>query len=183
MKDTVYYLPGMGGRLKTGLGKGIQDRGFNVMGRETLGEFQRYSFQDKIDIVATDLEGHFWYKEAKVIVNSFGAYLFFHAQLQLPPFPGKTLILSPIIGASRNSDLHMRFYPPRADVLTDTAQGGGFPCPLNAQIQVGSEDWQSGSADVVTFGKGIGVPVTVVAGEGHMMSLDYVGGLLDKQLE
>ncbi len=49
MKDTVYYLPGMGGRLNTGLGRGIYDRGYKVVGRETLGEYQKYSFQDKID--------------------------------------------------------------------------------------------------------------------------------------
>jgi hypothetical protein len=73
MKNTVYYLPGMGGRLNTGLGKGINDRGFQIVGRETLGEFQKYSFQDKIDIISADLEDHFWYSEAKVIVNSFGA--------------------------------------------------------------------------------------------------------------
>ena len=48
MKNTVYYLPGMGGHLNTGLGKGINDRGFQIVGRETLGEFQKYSFQDKL---------------------------------------------------------------------------------------------------------------------------------------
>jgi hypothetical protein len=33
MKNTVYYLPGMGGRLNTGLAKGINDRGFQLIGR------------------------------------------------------------------------------------------------------------------------------------------------------
>ena len=37
MKDTVYYLPGMGGRLETGLGEGIIQRGYNVVGQATLG--------------------------------------------------------------------------------------------------------------------------------------------------
>ena len=60
MKDTAYYLPGMGGRLNTGLGRGIHDRGYKVVGRETRGDFQKYSFQDKIDLVAHDLEQHFW---------------------------------------------------------------------------------------------------------------------------
>jgi hypothetical protein len=38
MKDTVYYLPGMGGRLNTGLGQAVLDRGFQVIGRETRRE-------------------------------------------------------------------------------------------------------------------------------------------------
>ena len=45
MKDTAYYLPGMGGRLNTGLGRGIHDRGYKVVGRETRGDFQKYSFR------------------------------------------------------------------------------------------------------------------------------------------
>ena len=39
--DTAYYLPGIGGRLNTGLGRGIHDRGYKVVGLETLGEFQK----------------------------------------------------------------------------------------------------------------------------------------------
>ena len=41
MKDTVYYLPGMGGRLETGLGGGIIQRGHSVVGRATLGAFKK----------------------------------------------------------------------------------------------------------------------------------------------
>lgn len=182
MKDTVYYLPGMGGRLNTGLGQGIQDRGYKVVGRETLGQFQKYSFQEKIDLVENDLVQHFWHDEAKVVVNSFGAYLFFHAQLQMKPYPGHALILSPIIGGSNHNESQLRFYPPRADVLVTAATNGLIPCPLNSEIHVGSEDWQSGPEGVVSFGKHLGVQVSVINGQGHMLSIDYVGGLLDHHL-
>lgn len=182
VKNTAYYLPGMGGRLSTGLGKGIHERGYKVVGRETLGEFQKYSFQDKIDLVANDLEEHFWHEESKVIVNSFGAYLFLHAQLQMKPYPGRVLMLSPIIGGSNHNETMMRFYPPRADTLLQAATDGVFPCPLNAQIHVGSEDWQSGPEGVVSFGSNTGMPVSVVDKQGHMLSVDYVGNLLDEHL-
>jgi hypothetical protein len=43
---------------------------------------------------------------------------------------------------------------------------------LNANIHLGSEDWQSGPDGVLSFGRAVGVPVSV----------DYVGGLLDEQL-
>ena len=182
MNNTVYYLPGMGGRLNTGLGRGIHDRGFKVVGRETRGDFQKYSFQAKIDLVANDLEEHFWHEDAKVVVNSFGAYLFFHAQLQMRPYPGKVLILSPIIGGSNHDETMMRFYPPRADVLVQAATDGVFPCPTNAQIHVGSQDWQSGPEGVVSFGDTVGIPVNVVSEQGHMLSVDYVGKLLVEHL-
>jgi hypothetical protein len=182
MKDTAYYLPGMGGRLNTGLGRGIHDLGYKVVGRETRGDFQKYNFQDKIDLVANDLEQHFWYEEAKVVVNSFGAYLFLHAQLQIKPYPGKVLILSPVIGGSNHDETMMRFYPPRADVLAHAVKDGVFPCPLNAAIHVGSVDWQSDPEGVMSFGEAVGLPVSVVDGQGHMLSVDYVGGLLDELL-
>ena len=73
----------------------------------------------------------------------------------------------------------MRFYPPRADVLVQAVKDGVFPCPLFAQIHVGSEDWQSGPEGVLNFGKAVGIPVSLVDGQGHMLSVDYVGGLLD----
>jgi hypothetical protein len=86
MKQTVYYLPGMGGRLNTGLGRGIHDRNYKIVGRETLGEFQKFTFQDKIDTVKNDLEEYFWYPGAKVVAKtlscggktslSFGTKLF-----------------------------------------------------------------------------------------------------------
>ena len=182
MNNTVYYLPGMGGRLNTGLGRGIHDHGFKVVGRETRGDFQKYSFQAKIDLVANDLEEHFWHEDAKVIANSFGAYLFFHAQLHMRPYPGKVLILSPIIGGSNHDETMMRFYPPRADVLVQAATDGLFPCPINAQIHVGSEDWQSGPEGVVSFGDAVGIPVSVVSEQGHMLAVDYVGKLLVEHL-
>ena len=34
---TIYYLPGHGGRLGTGLGEALLSRGYNVSGRETVG--------------------------------------------------------------------------------------------------------------------------------------------------
>ena len=87
MENTVYYLPGMGGRLSTGLGQAILSHGFQVIGRETRGEFQKLSFQHKIDTIADDLKTHFWYNGSKVILNSFGAYLFWRISFFSFPTP------------------------------------------------------------------------------------------------
>lgn len=182
MKKTVYYLPGMGGRLDTGLGRGIHDRNYKIVGRETLGEFQKLTFQDKIDTVKNDLEEYFWYPDAKVVANSFGAYLFLHAQLTMEPYPGQVLILSPIIGGANYDEKMMRFYPPRADVLMQTANDGSYPSPVNAQIHVGSEDWQSGPKAVKAFCDATRISVTIIEDEGHMLNINYVGGLLDQCL-
>jgi hypothetical protein len=129
-----------------------------------------------------DLKEHFWSDDALVVVNSFGGYLFLHAQAQLPTYPGKVLLISPIVGDFQNEEIRMGFVPPRAEVLLHMAQSGRFPCPLHAEIHVGSEDWQSHPTNVSTFGKVVGIPGEVVPGGGHMLGKAYVETLLDSWL-
>jgi hypothetical protein len=52
------------------------DRGFDVTGRETRGDFRSLPFDEQIQTVMLDLQDHFWHAQALVICNSFGAYLF-----------------------------------------------------------------------------------------------------------
>jgi hypothetical protein len=181
-RPLIYYLPGAGGELRKGLGEGILSRGFEVMGRETRGEFQRLEFQEKIDLVAQDLRAHFWRSDALVICNSYGCYLFFHAQIGREPFPGRLLLLSPIVGHFVNETLHRGYVPPRSTRLKELVEVGRFPTPLNAEIHVGSEDWQSHPRAVRKFGRLTGIPVHIIQGRGHELGRDVVGPLLDQFL-
>lgn len=176
----VYYLPGHGGSLHTGLGEGLLSRGYEVTGRETLGDFLDLPFGDQVDTVAEDLVTNFWRQDAQVICVSFGAYLFLHAQAQLPPFPGKVLLLSPILGEFKDDSTSRGFIPPRAGKMMKLAREGKYPPPLRCEIHVGSEDWQSQPEIATEFGKLTGMAVTVVKGRGHDLGKDYVGPLLDR---
>lgn len=178
----IYYLPGMGGRLDAGLGEELLRRGFALSGRETVGAFKKLRFGEQVDAVKQDLVERFWMPEARVIANSFGGYLFLHAQIGLAPFPGKVLLLSPIIGSTAQSATGMRFFPPRADVLKQTAQAGGFPKPDNIEVHVGEEDWQAGPQALVEFCNAVGIEVHTVLGRGHALGADYVGALLEDWL-
>lgn len=182
MKKSVYYLTGMGGRLDTGLGQALLSRGFEVAGRELYGEFRKLDFQHQVDLVAEDLQSHFWQEEARVIANSFGAYLFLHAQVQMKPYIGRVILLSPIVGEFSNEDTRMNFVPPRADKIQQLAEAGSFPIPIHCEVHVGSEDWQSNPVNVTAFGSMLGIPVTVVPNAGHTLPKEYVGNLLDRWL-
>ncbi len=179
MNRTIYYLTGMGGRLSTGLGQGLLDRGFDLSGRELFGDFKKLDFQQQIDLIAQDLKDNFWREDARVIANSFGAYLFLHAQSQLPPYIGQVILLSPIVGEFGNEETRMNFIPPRAERLFKLAQDGTYPVPKNCQIYVGADDWQSNPTNVMKLGAMLGLPVTVALNAGHMLPKDYVGALLD----
>ena len=182
MSKTIYYLPGRGGQLTTGLGEGLRRRGCSVIGRETLGTFRDLSFQGQIDTVCADLQESFWNEDAHVVAVSYGAYLFLHAQSQMPPYPGCVLLLSPIIGQCENEGTQLGFIPQRAKKLGQLADEGKFAATVNCQIHVGSEDWQSNPDAVCAFGSRAGIPVHVAPGLPHQLGIQYVGSLLGKWL-
>jgi hypothetical protein len=180
---TLYYLPGYGGGLKTGLGAGLEKRGFHVIGRETKGDFRSLVFTDQVQTVANDIQTHFWHQDARVICNSFGAYLFLHAQTLMPPFIGRVLLLSPIVGEFSNEVTRTGFSPPHPTKLFEIAKSGEFPSPNRCEIHVGSEDWQSMPEVVQEFGSLINIPVHVVAGRGHDLGKQQVDLILDKWMQ
>ena len=182
MKKIVYYLTGMNGQLRIGLGQGLLSRGVDITGRELVGEFRQMDFQQQVDLIADDLQDNFWHEDARVIANSFGAYLFLHAQCQMEPYVGKVILLSPIVGEFGNEESQINFIPPRSEKLFQLAKDGRFPIPNQCEIHVGSKDWQSNPTKVTAFCSLVGIHVSVVPNAGHMLPKDYVGGLLDKWL-
>jgi hypothetical protein len=180
--ETVYYLPGHGGLISTGLGQALLDRGVDVSGRETVGEFKEVGFTRQVEIIANDLKEYFWREDAHVICNSFGAYLFLHAQALIgEPYIGQVVLLSPILGefASEDEVRPMNFIPPYAERLFELAASGKFPVPLCCEIHVGSDDWQS-CPNAIAFGKMVSMKVNVVDGAGHGLPKAYVSNLLDQ---
>ena len=180
--STLYYLPGRGGRLDAGLGTALIERNLLVSGRETVGEFAGLNFQEQIELVAQDIQAGFWHKEAKILANSFGAYLFLHAQTLMPAYIGKVLLLSPIVGEFSNNETGTHFVPPRSRKLKELAQAKKFPTPQSCEIHVGEQDWQSNPEHVSEFGRLLNISVTVVPRAGHMLPKEYVTTVLDQWL-
>jgi len=166
LTDTVYLLPGHGGALDKGLGEGLLHRGLNVIGRETRGDFLRLPLREQVDVIRRDIERNFWDARGRIIANSYGAYLFLDAQSGMEPFPGKVLLLSPVVGYAVNEQIRT----------------SNYPAPLNCQIHVGSEDWQANPNEVQALGARLGASVYVVEGRGHMLGREYVSGVLDEWL-
>lgn len=177
--QSIYYLTGMGGQLTTGLGEELARRGLEVSGRELSGEFRQLGFQERIDIVAGDLQTHHWSERSRVVANSFGAYIFLHAQAQMTPYAGKVLLLSPIVGEFGNEQTKKGFIPPRSGRLSELAEAGNYPTPTRCEIHVGSDDWQSNPSAVLELGELLGLKVTVAKDAGHNLPKAYVREVLD----
>jgi hypothetical protein len=183
VRQLVYYLPGWAGHLSTGLGQALMDRGFDVTGRETRGDFKGLSFTDQVETVKEDLLNNFWTDDSRVIANSFGAYLLLHAQASLDPYPGRVLLLSPIVGGFADDATGRFFSPPQEHRLLKLAQARQFPTLKNCEVHTGSEDWQSNPNAVTKFFGLLGIDTIVAEGRGHSLGEDYVLQLLNNWLE
>ena len=180
---SIYYLPGARGDLHTGFGEGLTQRGLQIPGPATVGEFRQYSFDDQVALIAHDLQQPQWWSlTARVITNSYGGYLFLNAQLGLPPYPGQILMLSPILGGFADEQTGKIFIPPYSDRLMRVVRAGQYPAPKRLQIHTGSIDWQSPPDLVNEFAALTGACVTIAPGRGHMLGKDYVGPVLDAWL-
>jgi hypothetical protein len=177
--QSIYYLPGHGGRITNGLGQALAARGYEVVGRETIGDFKKLDFNDQVATITNDVKEHFWYVDAKIIANSYGCYLLLHALSKLDPYIGKILLLSPIVGEFSSEEIRMGFIPPYAERLSELASSNKYPAPMNCSFHVGSEDWQSDPDNVTTFARMLGLPVTVVPNAGHQLPKEYVSLLLE----
>ncbi len=182
LSKNIYYLPGHGGQIATGLGEALTQLGWSVDGRETRDEFRKLPFGQQVDAVASDLQQKYWHPDSCVIAVSFGAYLFLHAQAQLPSFIGRVVLLSPIVGEFDSTELQMGFIPPRSLKLFELASSGQYPVPKQCEIHVGSEGWQSNPENVTQLGQLLNIPVHVVSNNGHMLDKSYVSALLDRWL-
>ena len=178
----MYYLPGWSGQLHTGLGQGLLSRGFDVTGRETRDVFKDMDFSDQVATVQDDLRAQFWASDSIVIGNSFGGYLFLNAQAGLPPYPGKVLLLSPIVGGFADESTGRMFSPPKDGFIRSLAENGTFPAPLNCEVHTGEQDWQSHPELVGSFFGLLGIGVAVAKNRGHMLGEDYVSPVLNKFL-
>ena len=180
MSETIYLLCGHGGRITNDLGQELSRRGYDVVGRETVGDFKRLDFNEQVAMIAEDLKANFWHEDARVIANSYGAYLFLHAQAMRDAFIGKVMLLSPIVGEFSNEDIRMGFIPPYSKRLFELASSRSYPRLKQCEIHVGSEDWQSNAQNVTAFADLLDISVSVVKDEGHSLPKQYVSAQLDR---
>ena len=182
MSESIYYLPGRGGELDAGLGLALQQRGHPLAGREVSGDLARFDFQQQIEIIATDLKKHYWHSGAQVVAVSYGAYLLLHALATLKPYPGKVLLLSPILGGATDEKSWQSFTPPRPDRLMKLVYAGKFPKPEQLEIHVGDSDWQSNPIRVSQLEEHLDAECFYAVDTGHTLGINYVSRVLDHWL-
>jgi len=176
---TIYYLTGRGGRLDTGVGQGLLDRGLDIVGREMSGDFDLLSISEQVGLIRRDLQTGFWSHQSRVLAVSYGAYLLMQTLSELEPYPGSILLLSPVLGGVCSEEKMRYFSPPRAGKLMSLIDESAFPAPRRLEIHVGDNDWQSPYERAEVFADSLGGKCFTVANTGHDLGVNYVSPVLD----
>lgn len=184
MKERVIYLlPGRGRKLSEGLGAELCRRGYTLKGHSLESDFGRYSFDEQLAVIQSDLQNEFWHSSSKIIAVSFGAYLFLQAQADMAPYIGQVLLLSPIIGEVINLELGRYFIPPRAEKIKLMSRDGNYPIPKQIEVHIGEEDWQCPLKDMQKIANQWDISLSIVASQSHRLEESYVGNVLDRWLK
>jgi len=183
MTGVVYYLTGRGGKLAEGLGKGLLDAGLHIRGREVSSEFSSFGIQTQLDLITEDLKHGFLKEDSKVVAVSYGAYLLLHALLELEPFKGSILLLSPVLGGVVDGQSMKYFSPPRSDKLMSVTENQQFPKPRKIEIHVGDSDWQSPYERAKQFAESVGGECNIVENTGHQLGKSYVTPVLERWIK
>ncbi|MFW6373585.1 MAG: alpha/beta fold hydrolase [Thermodesulfobacteriota bacterium] len=113
--------------------------------------------------------------------KSYGGYLLLHALADLPPFPGRILLFSPVLGEAVTPNRRYGSRPPRPRKLLEIADSGAFPPCGCLEVHTGEAD----PACDPDLARNIiprlpNASLRVVPGAGHELDLEYVGRMFLK---
>jgi hypothetical protein len=174
-------MPGRGDKLNDFIGSSIADMGFEVYGREILSNFAQLHFPQQLQIIKNDIKTLFWCEELNLIGDSYGGYLLLHALAELAAFPGRILLLSPVLGQAIDKQNLFMSRPPRAKKLLQLVKTQKFPVPKYLEIHTGAEDkgcdpiLAKKISSLLTNSK-----IFIIKGEGHRLNKTYINGVIRK---
>ena len=177
----IYLIPGRGDKLNDLIGSSLAKMGFEVYGREILSDFAHLHFPQQLQIIKNDIKSLFWRENSNLIGDSYGAYLLLHALVELTAFPGRILLLSPVLGEAIDKQNLFLSRPPRAKKLLQLAQSQKFPLPKYLEIHTGAEDkgcdpiLAQKISSLITNSK-----IFIIKGEGHRLNKTYINSVIKK---
>ena len=121
--------------------------------------------------------------DAHIIANSYGAYLLLQALIDQPPLPAKVLLLSPVLGRAMDPDRMLFSRPPRERTLHQAIEKKHLGMPRNLRIVTGKEDEICDWNLATHFAASLGAHVSILEGEGHMITSSLVAAAVRRLLE
>ena len=172
------YITGRGGNGKGGLSAYLATLSADYDVLPIDPDFLTQDIQAQVDTVRafTPLE------DANLIANSYGAYLLLLTLIDQPPLNIRVLLLSPVLGRAISEERMLFSRPPREKTLHQAIAEQRLGMPNHLEIVTGEDDEICDSALAKQVGEELGINVSILPNEGHMLEPASVESALQRFL-
>ena len=174
----IRYITGRGGSGIGGLSAYLAtlDDDYDVLPIDL--EFLQQDIQGQVDSTREFIN----LESGNVIANSYGAYLLLLALIDQPPLSVRVLLLSPVLGRAISEERMLFSRPPREKTLHQAIAGQRLGMPDHLEIVTGAEDEICDPALAWQVGEQLGINVSILPKEGHMLEASSVESALKRFL-
>ncbi len=164
------YLTGRGGELDKGLGRYIAEVSPEFEGIAFNHKMLSRPFSEQVERTRDLLQTH-WDRKTELIANSYGCYILLHALTDQGVFPGKLLMLSPLLGRTELRSQGFSSRPPMLKSLNRAFQEQRISKPAYLNITAGDQDPICEQAELEWAAKTLSADrLELLAGEGHLIA-------------
>ena len=176
---TLRYITGRGGNGKGGLSAYLATLSDDYDVLPIDPDFLAQDIQAQVDTVRafTQLE------DANLIANSYGAYLLLLTLIDQPPLNIRVLLLSPVLGRAISEQRILFSRPPREKTLHSAIADQRLGMPDYLEIVTGAEDEICDPELARQVGEQLGINVSILPTEGHMLDPSSVECALRRFLQ
>ena len=174
----IRYITGRGGSGIGGLSTYLAtlDDDYDVLPIDP--EFLQQDIQGQVDSIREFIN----LDSGNVIANSYGAYLLLLSLIDQPRPSIRILLLSPVLGRAISEDRMLFSRPPREKTLHQAIAEQRLGIPDHLEIVTGGEDEICDPALARQVGKQLGINVSILPNEGHMLEAASVESELQRFL-
>ena len=172
------YITGRGGSGTGGLSAYLKTLDDNYAVLPIDAGFLQHDIQGQIDTVRKFIQRD----TANVVANSYGAYLLLLALIDQPPSNIRVLLLSPVLGRAISEERMLFSRPPREKSLHKAIAEQRLGMPSHLEIVTGAEDDICDPALARLVGQQLGISVSILPNEGHMLNATKVAAAVNRFL-
>jgi hypothetical protein len=182
---SIIIFPGRNKPWRDGIGDFLYSKGYNPTGINLTQDFMQTKLSDQLKNIS-NLLFNSWKSNTILIGKSYGAYLLLHSLLDLPSFPGRIVLFSPVLGKAF-VEHHGQFFcsiPPRSKKFLRIIQEKAFPNPAHLEVHTGSHDKGCDPRLAKEFSESI--PCTslhIIPNKGHKLDHSYENKILIERIE
>ena len=166
----IRYVTGRHGNAQGGLSVHLATLSpdFDALAIDAV--FLQQSFEDQVNSTRKFCD----IGEGFIVANSYGAYLLLQSLIDEPPLAANVMLLSPVLGRALDSERMVFSRPPREKTLFTAIETQRLGMPSRLEIVPGKEDEVCDWQQATQVAAKLGIDISVLEDEGHMIGPERV---------